>query len=130
MSVSYLCLTDSLIFPAAAQQAFNYQASANYAKAGDADSYSVVGEYFFKGVDASKGPLLAADFLDPQSKVRVGYTQQRVESEFEFFELLFQSSQKADGFQLGGRYVFGNQKYFVNANITRSRISVNIDVFA
>lgn len=114
-------------FSATAQQVFNYQADANYARAGDADTYSVIGEYFFKGVDASKGPLLAADFLDPQSKVRVGYSQQRVESEFEFFETSFQSSQKADSYQLGGRYVFGNQKYFVNANITRARINVNIE---
>lgn len=123
-----LFLSLTFTFSASAQQVFNYQASANYAKAGDADTYSVVGEYFFKGVDASKGPLLAADFLDPQSKVRVGYTQQRVESEFGFFfNTSVRSSQKVETYQLGGRFVFGDQKYFVSADIARTRGTSSIE---
>ena len=63
----------------------------------DVDQLGIGGEYYFNGVDDSKGPLAEAAFLDRASSVRANYIDGEFDGRF--------NDEDFDGFSLGGRLV-------------------------
>lgn len=113
-----LVLPAAILLAAGVQNTFAYEfevdvnlgfSETDFDGGGDSDTtaYGIGGEYYFGGVDDSKGPLAEAVFIDRASSIYLNYSNSEEDTDG--------SDLDTDSFAFGGRYVDKDSGWFFEA---------------